>query len=45
MTQFAQIGRTLAAIACTVVFSATMVLGAVGPAQTGSAPTIVRVMA
>ena len=32
------IGRTLAAIACTIVFSATCVLSAVGPAQAGAAP-------
>ena len=30
-------GRTLAAIACTIVFSATCVVGAVAPAQAGSA--------
>lgn len=45
MTQFANIGRTLAAIACTIVFSTTMVLGAVGPAQMGPASTIVRAVA
>ena len=33
-----QLGRTLAAIACTIVFSATAVLSAVGPAQAGSVP-------
>jgi|GEM_PF-1586543 len=32
------IGRTIAAIACTIVFSATCVLGAVGPAGVGGAP-------
>jgi hypothetical protein len=45
MTQFANIGRTLAAIACTIVLSTTMVLGAVGPAQAGSATPIVRAIA
>ncbi len=49
MTQFANIGRTLAAIACTIVLSTTMVLGAVGPAQAGSgagtATAIVRAVA
>ncbi len=49
MTQFAQLGRTLAAIACTIVLSTTMVLGAVGPAQAGlgagSATPIVRAVA
>jgi|CoawatStandDraft_6_1074263.scaffolds.fasta_scaffold401062_1 hypothetical protein len=32
------IGRTLTAIVCTLVFSATCVLSAVGPAQAGAAP-------
>ena len=32
-----QISRTIAAVACTVVFSATCVLGAVAPAQAGFA--------
>ena len=36
MTNFASLGRTFAAIACTIVFSTTMVVGAVGPAQAGS---------
>ncbi len=46
MTNFASLGRTLAAIACTIVFSTTMVVGAVGPAQAGSAATpFVRVIA
>ena len=31
------IGRTVATIACTIVFSATCVLSAVGPAQAGAA--------
>ncbi len=39
MTQFATIGRNLAAIAFAVVFSATMVIGAVGPAG-GAAPIV-----
>ena len=33
------LGRTLAAIACTLVMSATCVIGAVGPAQAGGAAT------
>ncbi|WBH16368.1 hypothetical protein [Sphingomonas radiodurans] len=45
MTQFANIGRTLAAAACAIVLSTAMVLGAVGPAQTGSANPIVRAIA
>ena len=43
--QFATIGRTLATIACTIVVSTTMVLGAVGPVQVGSATQIVRAVA
>jgi hypothetical protein len=31
-----EIGRKLAAIVCTIVFSATCVVGAVGPATAGS---------
>ena len=31
------LGRTLAAIACTIVMSATCLVGAVGPAAAGSA--------
>ncbi len=34
------IGRTIAAIACTIVFSATCVAGAVGPAATHNAATV-----
>ncbi|MGR6328186.1 hypothetical protein ACU5AX_03885 [Sphingomonas sp. XXL09] len=34
------IGRTIAAIACTIVFSATCVAGAVGPAATHHAATV-----
>lgn len=45
MTKFTDIGRTLAAIACSIVFSTAMVLGAVGPAQAGSAIPIVRAIA
>ena len=30
------IGRTIAAIACTILFSTTCVLSAVGPAQAGA---------
>lgn len=49
MTKFADFGRTLAAIACTIALSTTMVLGAVGPAQAGSkggsATAIVRAIA
>ncbi len=45
MTKFENIGRTLAAIACTIVFSTTMVLGAVGPAQAGTAGAIARAIA
>ncbi|MDQ2892589.1 MAG: hypothetical protein M3R64_05800 [Pseudomonadota bacterium] len=30
------IGRTFAAIVCSILFSATFVLGAVGPAQIGA---------
>ncbi|WP_265333985.1 MULTISPECIES: hypothetical protein [unclassified Sphingomonas] len=43
MTQFANLGRSLAAIAFAVVFSTTMVIGAVGPA--GGAAPIVRAVA
>ncbi len=32
------LGRTIAAIACTLVMSATCVLGAVGPAQSNMGP-------
>ncbi|WP_170209851.1 hypothetical protein [Sphingomonas oligophenolica] len=32
------IGRTFAAIVCSIVFSATCVLSAVGPAQVGGTP-------
>lgn len=45
MTKFANIGRTLAAVACTIVFSTTMVLGAIAPAQAGSAIPIVHASA
>jgi hypothetical protein len=45
MFKSTEIGRTLAAIACTLVFSTICVVGAVGPAQAGSAHTIVRVVA
>jgi hypothetical protein len=46
MTKFENIGRTLAAIACTLVLSTTMVLGAVGPAAANNAPAkIVRAIA
>jgi len=38
-------GRTLAAIACTIVFSATCVLSAVGPAQAGGAKSAVAMAA
>ena len=34
------IGRTLAAIACTIVFSATCVAGAIGPATGQGAATV-----
>jgi len=37
--------RTVAAIACTVVMSATCVLGAVGPAQPGAAQAAVATAA
>ncbi|WP_267395998.1 MULTISPECIES: hypothetical protein [unclassified Sphingomonas] len=33
------LGRTVAAIACTLVFSATCVAGAVGPATAGTKAT------
>lgn len=36
-----EIGRTLTAIVCTVLFSATCVAGAVGPA-TGGSQTVVK---
>ena len=36
------LGRTIAAIACTIVMSATCVLGAVGPAQAGGATATVQ---
>lgn len=36
MFKFEAIGAKLAAIACTIVFSGTMILGAVGPAEAGS---------
>ncbi|OWK32262.1 hypothetical protein [Sphingomonas mucosissima] len=39
MTQFANIGRSLTAIAFAIVFSTTMVIGAVGPAG-GAAPLV-----
>jgi hypothetical protein len=45
MTQFANLGRTLAAMACAIVLSTTMIVGAVGPAQAGSAIPIVRAIA
>ena len=46
MTNFANIARTFAAIVCTIVLSATMVLGAVGPATAGGQTAqIVRVLA
>lgn len=46
MTKFENIGRTLAAIACTLVLSTTMVLGAVGPATASDSPIkIVRAIA
>ena len=35
MIKFETIGRNVAAIALTIVASATMLLGAVGPAQVG----------
>ena len=38
MTKF-DFGRTLAAIACTIVFSAAAVIGAVGPANAVTART------
>ncbi len=43
MTQFANLGRSIAAVAFAVVFSTTMVIGAVGPA--GGAAPIVRAVA
>ena len=36
------LGRTLAAIACTLVMSVTCLLGAVGPAQTAGAAAAVE---
>lgn len=48
MTRFDHLARTLAAIAFTLVASATMVIGAVGPAYPGNADTaaaIVRTIA
>lgn len=39
MFKFEAIGAKLAAIACTIVFSGTMILGAVGPAEIGSGLT------
>ena len=49
MTQIAPLARTLAALACAIVFSTTMIIGAVGPAQAGSgagsATPIVRAVA
>ena len=39
------LGRTIAAIACTLVMSATCVIGAVGPANAGGATTVQRTTA
>ena len=39
------IGRTVATVACTIVFSATCVLSAVGPAQAGSGKSAVALTA
>ena len=40
------LARTVAVIACTIVMSATCVIGAVGPAQAGSAaPSVQRSIA
>lgn len=45
MFKSTEIGRTLAAIACTLVFSTICVVGAVGPAQADATHHIVRVVA
>ena len=37
-----EIGRKFAAIVCTIVFSATCVAGAVGPAAGGNHTTVVK---
>ena len=44
MTKF-DFGRTLAAIACTIVFSAAAVIGAVGPANAVTARTAIHAVA
>ncbi len=36
------LGRTIAAIACTLVMSATCIVAAIGPAQAGAATTTVQ---
>ena len=43
MFKFENITRTVAAIACTIVFSSACVLGAVGPAHTTTTPNNVAV--
>lgn len=45
MFKTTDLGRTLAAIACTLVFSTLCVVGAVGPAQADATHPIVRVVA
>ena len=45
MTKF-DLGRTIAAIACTIVFSSVAVIGAVGPANAVTAsPVAIRAVA
>ena len=45
MFKSTEIGRAIAAIACTLVFSTLCVVGAVGPAQAGAAHRIVHAVA
>jgi len=46
MTKFENLGRTLAALVCTIVLSTTLVVGAVGPATAaGQGAPIARILA